>query len=401
MLPAPQKRGESAGGMNNMLNNLEGHEVLQASNLDKYTWPLADPAQVDQPSRPWNGADSIAIARAATLTNLTPDRFLQQTANMPLAVRLHWLLSHDAVNFNGVTRVREEPKWASRLEAIAAAGEPIPIVYPLFCSIANPAKQMTRPGPNAGELASIHFFLYVDEMVRAVYQPGIRVHILSDAVLYNNALQNTPSTALAYVQKARQMVKDANAEHCVTVHDYTELLAPFSDEFDQLYNSFYKRLAAGDETLIGQQDRGRLLRSIRASVNTERFGLSYEDCRALFGPEPDASHPLAADIERMAQAALREQLAVKLACVQLDLPERLWPGHIRASCHKGVKSGVAVVGLRVYPEYYRRSKLLPYHGKPLVRADGRLVVQPEFELRGRGDLIRVVNEAGESLLYRE
>jgi pyoverdine/dityrosine biosynthesis protein Dit1 len=390
----------------NLLNQKEGQEVLNPSYLEsKYPWPESDPAQADQPFRLWNDTDRDAIARAATAIPLTAERFLERTANLPVPAKLQWLLSHDALNFNGVTRVRQEPKWARRLETLVAAGVPIPAPYPLFCSIANPAKQMTRPGPNAGELASIYLFRKLDELARLVYAPGIHVHVLSDAVLYNNALQNTPATAYAYIRKARQLVKDAGAEHCVTIHDYAELLAPFAREFDAHYNRFYQRLAAGDVTLMPAEEQARLLRSVRASINTERLGLTYADCRALFGPATGAGqaadHPLAREVDDMAQAALRDQLAVKLACVALDLPERLWPNHVRASCHKGMKDGVAVVGLRPYPEYYRRSNLLPYHGKPLLRRDGRLVVQPEFALRGRSELLRVVNGAGDSLLYRE
>lgn len=390
------------------LNLLEGVEVLQQSSLDKFPWPLSENT-VPQPARLWTHEDDVAVAKAARHIKLTADRFQSQTRDLSPAARIQWLLSHDDINFNGVVAVRQEPKWAERLERLVTKGEPIPIPYPLFCAIANPAKQLTRPGPNAGELAAIHWFRHVDELARAAYAPGLRIHILSDATLYNNALQNTLAFANAYIAKARTMVVEAGAAHCVTVHDYAQLLAPQAREFDALYNGFYRRMLAGDETLISADDRRRLLRSVRASVNTERFGLSFADQRALFGPEPDPSHPLAAEVERMAQSALRDQLAVKLSCVELNLPERLWPDHIRASCHKGLKSGVAVVGLRVYPEYYRRSQLLPYHGKPLVRADGRVVVradgrvvvQPEFMLRWRAELTRVENEHGEAVLYRE
>ena len=376
---------------------LEGHEVLQRSNLDRYPWP--ETLAANQITRLWTPQDGLAVAAAATRIPLDIERVIAATSHLATPDRILWILSHDAVNFNGVTAVRNEPKWRDRLAACVERGESIPIAYPLFCAIANPAKQITRPGAHAGELASLHWFRHVDSLVRAVYEPGLIIHILSDATLYNNELQNTLAFAYGYIDQAREMVGEAGAAHCVRIHDYAALLAPFAREFDRLYNGFYARLSAGDQTLISAPDRERLIRSIRASVNTERLGLTYEDCGALFGP--GGVHPLAPRVEAMAQAALLDQIAVKLACVQLDLPERLWPGHIRASCHKGLKSGVAVVGLRVYPEYYKRSKLLPYHGKPLLRADGRLVVEPEFLPRSRADLVRVENEHGQSLLYCE
>jgi hypothetical protein len=381
------------------LNRQLGGEILNPSALHNMPWPQTDPATIHQPTRQWQPQDYQAVVQAATSTKLHPERVAKATAEMDPVARILWILGHDAFNFNGVTRVRNEGLWKTRIAASVATAEPIRIAYPLFCMIANPAKQMTRPGPHAGEMATIHFFQHVDRMVRAVYPPGLRVEILSDATLYNLALQNTPPTAIDYIEQCRRMVREAGAEESVTVHDYAALLAPHAREFDGLYNAFYRRLP-WDPDLISAEDRERLLRSVRASINTERLGLSYADQFALFGPQPDAAHPLAAEIDRMALAALRDQLAIKLACVEMNLPARLWPNHVRASCHKGLKAGVAVVGLRPYPQYYKRCRLLPYHGKPLLERDGEMVVRPEIVLRANPALERIVNEAGESLLYR-
>lgn len=87
----------------------------------------------------------------------------------------------------------------------------------------------------------------------------------------------------------------------------------------------------------------------------------------------------------------------------MDLPSRLWPNHVRATCHKGVKDGRNVLGLRPYPEYYVRSRLLPYQGMPLIemssKGKNRLVIAPEVSLRGDSRLVRVMNSEGEPVLY--
>jgi hypothetical protein len=383
----------------NILNQREGQEVLTPSYLEKYTWPELDPNTVDQPVKLWTPEAAAAVARAAANFPLNPEHFLKQTAAMPVHRKLLWLFGHDAFNFNGTTRVREDAQNIARLEKLVAAGEPIPIPFPVFCAIPSPAKQITRPGVTAGERASIHFFMELDALARQVYAPGIRIHILSDTALYNSALQNSPAAAAAYLAGLRQLVVDLGAAHCVTVHDYASLLAPYAGEFDRHYNAFYLRLLAGDPTVLPREELANIFRSVRASINTERLGLSYQDIRAVFGPDRGEGHPLAATVDNMAKAALLDQVSVRLACGVIDLPERLWPGHIRASVHKGLKSGVAILGLRVHPEYYHRSHLLPYHGKPWIRPDGRMIVEPEFALRSRPELTRIVNEAGQSLLY--
>jgi hypothetical protein len=94
-----------------------------------------------------------------------------------------------------------------------------------------------------------------------------------------------------------------------------------------------------------------------------------------------------------------------MACDELNVVERLWPNHVRATCHRGIKQGRNVLGLRCYPEYYGASKLLPYHGMPLIRSDKKLrpqlVVEPEVSLRCREDLFRVMSAEGEPVLYVE
>src|SRR5207302_11078785 len=143
--------------------------------------------------------------------------------------------------------------------------------------------------------------------------------------------------------------------------------------------------------------------SMRASLNSRRLGLEYSDLLEIFGPRQVRFRAIRREIDELAAFALREQLAIKLACDELNASERVWPGHIRASCHRGKKNGRAVLGLRCYPEYYRSSRLLPYHGMPLIQPEDhgkpRLTILPEISLRGREDLTRVVNEIGEPVLY--
>ena len=133
------------------------------------------------------------------------------------------------------------------------------------------------------------------------------------------------------------------------------------------------------------------------------MGLKYQELQSLFGPDQTKFLPVRSSIDQMAMFALQEQLAIKMACDHLNVPRLVWRNHLRASCHRGLKSGVAVIGLRCYPEYYGFSKLLPYHGMPLIETDKkgvpRLVVEPEVSLRGRDDLVRITDESGDPVLY--
>jgi hypothetical protein len=68
-----------------------------------------------------------------------------------------------------------------------------------------------------------------------------------------------------------------------------------------------------------------------------------------------------------------------------------------------MKQGRSVLGLRCYPEYYAASRLLPYHGMPLIHrgknGSPKLVIEPEVSLRSREDLLRILNDRQEPVLY--
>jgi pyoverdine/dityrosine biosynthesis protein Dit1 len=331
------------------------------------------------------------------------ERFEAATRQLTVPERIWHLLTHRAFNFNGVTAVRAEDHWQVRVASAVESGRPIEIAYPLICKINNPAKRLTTVNVTAGERATVRFFRELGKRVESIYPPGINIHVLSDATLYNSALQVPPPSAYAYMDAFRELILEESAARYVDMHDYAALLAPFAREFERSYNTYYQEMELHPESMLDSDSLSSLPTSVRSSINTRRMGLSYKQMQQLFGPDQTRFLPLRADIDNQTMLALREQLAIKMACDQLNLPERLWPNYIRASCHRGVKSGRAVLGLRCYPEYYGSSKLLPYHGMPLVEPDSRgrvrLIVQPEISLRGREDLIRVVNADQDPVLY--
>ena len=355
-----------------------------------------------QPEMVWNESSSRLVSDAVENHGFSLPRFLDRTKHLPPSDRVWALMTHRAFNFNGAA-VHSEDIWLSRVRMAVEFGEPIQLAYPLVCKIGNPAKRMTLVGMTAGERAMVRFFKLIGQLVAHVYEPGININLLSDATLYNNALQVPPPTAYAYMNEFDALIKEEGASTWVKIHDYSSLLAPFYREFEEAYTQAYTVLGAPTDLTLNQSSRSSLPTSIRASLNSRRLGLEFAEILELFGPRQVAFSSTRRTLDNLAELALREQLAIKLACDELNIPERIWPGNIRATCHRGQKHGRSVLGLRCYPEYYGRSKLLPYHGMPLVESDGgwgpKLTILPEISLRGRSDLTRVLNDRGEPVLY--
>ena len=384
--------------------NALGKEVLQPSGLHRFSWPANDPQAIHQQTRRLGVEDHFLIREAGQAFHFNKDSFAEQTARYDTAAKLHHLLTCRAINFNGVHRVRGERIWLDRIRAAVERSEPVQLAYPLMCKMPNPAKQMTSFGITAGEEATVRFFQRIGELAKELYEPGIKINVVSDAVLYNVALQNPPPTAINFIEELRDLVLRLDETDTVVVHDYVELLVPYARQYQRAYEWFYKRLGQEDRSLITTAKHSSLAASVKASLNTSRLGLGYQDQKEIFGPEQRPANAHYKMVEQMAEFGLREQIAIKMACDRLNVFEHIWPRHVRVSCHRGIKHGHAVIGLRPYPTYYSSSKLLPYHGVALIKKDlrgvAKLVVRPEFLLRGNPDLLRVENALGETYLYR-
>jgi len=243
--------------------------------------------------------------------------------------------------------------------------------------------------------------------VRCLYPPGIAVHVLADAALYASAFQTHQTEVDTYYSTLHDRIRFLDADRCVKLHDYSELLRrECHPDYQRLYYSYGKLVWSGDPSrLIPNTDLETLRRSVRCSVNTRRFQLGHKDHRAIFGPSqfryPDHTHHEL--IERLTDIALREVIAIRLACAEVDISTRLWPQAIRATCHKGPKNGRWAIGLKPYPEYYGSCKLLPYHGMPVVRLNShkrpKLTIVPEVLLRSDISLTRVVLDGSDEVYF--
>lgn len=178
------------------------------------------------------------------------------------------------------------------------------------------------------------------------------------------------------------------------------------DEYFGKYLMYHHRLSVKDPSVLAGLNTFGLYESVKASMNTRRLGMTYEDHLALFGPEgvrDPADSPFMEVVEHMAGIAFREVVATRKACGEVNVLNRLWPNALRVTCHKGAKNGIWHVGLRTYPEYYRSAKLLPYHGVPLVLRGKdqklRLEIHPEIILRSRADFVRVMKPGDRDVYY--
>lgn len=379
-------------------------QPMGESSLGNITWPDSDPSAVDQPTRRLSLQDE-ALGRQAvddSWRSFDPGQF-QRTcrAKSPFEAVVA-LLASNRLNFNSPSRVRADPELCHCVAAAIRRGVAVPILYPLFAKIMSWPKQTVNNGTTAAEEVCFHQFGAIDRAVRVFYPPGVRLTVLCDASLYS---QGYLDNSLPVVTRYRNSLRDMAARLApnVEVLDYAEELARFSTRFERDYCEA-RRLAENDPSALAPGvSLAGLFQSLRASLNNRGLGMTYRDYRETFGPSRNVLNKFHRLFDQKAAEALPRKLALRHATHQLesDLRAERFPDAVRATCHihRGERP---VLGLRPYPDFQRNSKLLPYHGVPLVWRDGarlRLAVCAEVQLRGRRDLVRVVDEEGETYLY--
>jgi pyoverdine/dityrosine biosynthesis protein Dit1 len=377
-------------------------EVLQVSSLEDYDWPETDPHAVPQRTRLRTERDLQLVRDCLQSAEINMKAFLKDPGKKGLdqADLVLAILSHQKFQMNPVTPVRQEPRWRECVALAISRGLPIDIVYPQFCVIPNAPKRYTNMGSAAGEDCTIEFFKLINRHVQALYQPGLRFHVLADAALYGSAFQTHQTEIDSYYESVQNRIKELGASDCVFLYDYSELMrTKCHPDYQIRYYEIAHQVWKGDPAaLLPNTDLPTLRRSVRCSVNNRRLQLKHADHLCLFGPAKwrTADHPYHAIVETMTDIAFKELITIRLACGDIDISTRLWPDAIRATCHKGAKNGRWAVGLKPYPEYYGTCKLLPYHGMPIITKDSkgrpRLEISPEVLLRSREDLVRVTSD---------
>ena len=384
--------------MSATIRHVTCEEFLQPSALRSYRWPASEPVLVNQTTRTVTGSDVELVRQSGSCIAFDLGQLNRNTSGETLSGRIAYMLTHQKLNFNPTGAVRQEEIWVRRIARAMEREEPIDVTYPLMCVQGNWAKRMTNIGPHAGEDCTFFFFSHLNDLVRQIYAPGLRFHLFCDARLYNSAFQISEVEVTHYVRSITDRILELGLAHTIHIEDYTTALERHAlRDYMCLYQEYNQRLAHGDATILEGVNVAGLYESVRATVNTRRLGMSYADHRAIFGPQTDGvphSSRFTEMITAMTDIAFREVIATRKACAAVDVPNRVYPHALRVTCHKEQKNGVWHIGLRCYPEYYGASKLLPYHGVPLIHRGKnglpRLEIHPEVCLRGVHSFVRVV-----------
>lgn len=377
-----------------------GPEILQKSDLGSIEIPDNCPSSVYQQTVTVNN-EHFDLIEEALIQTANCQSVAAKYSKLPQADAVLHYLTDAKFNFNGVNAVRGESIWKQRVELAISEQRPVHINYPLMCKIGNRLKVMDAKGPTFGEITTLIWFGQIAQGAETLYTKGIHINIICDATFYNTAFGNCPVEAQHYVDQLRTIVKERQLSRWITIHDFTSLAGEDTPSFCEAFDKHFDALMTSIHQIIGEEKYLSLLNSTRACINTRHLGMSYNDMVEVFTSRKNTSNRYYQWVTEQAKQALCTQMAVKLSADELNVIENRLPNGIRATCHKGKKKSVSVLGLRTHPSYYKQDKRLPYHGIPLLRFDKKpyISIWPEIILRADSSLLRVENKNAAALLY--
>jgi L-tyrosine isonitrile synthase len=396
--------GTGAAWPTNDRSNPAAREPIAPSSLN-FRWPCNDPETVVQTRRLKNGDDwKLARMAATSLLDANADRMTAKTRGLSPAERVQRFFADSTLNFNPVPPARDNLQLRGRFEAHTRRNAPIPIVYPLFACIGNWAKHMYNDGLTMAEEITIRHFLHLNEVVRSIYEPGLRFIFLCDARLYNPYLSNPEVVVCRFMHQLEAMVGKLDDQGIIELNDYAGVLEDHTREFRRYHAEAHRRMRDDLATACPGINLAATFQSLRASIYTKHLGMGYSDYVQTFSTDRNPENPYHRQLDELGRVAYAEMMAIRFACYSLEstLFASHWPDAIRVTCHVAHDPQRPMIGLRPYPDYKRSSQLLPYHGTPVLYEDnGRLkmAVHPEVRLRAHPDLVRVTHEDGETYFY--
>lgn len=294
------------------------------------------------------------------------------------------LLNHRMIQFNSKNALKNCETIRNRIQHVIGRGGRLEILLPVFCVISNWQKRHHSTSLTfAEEVSLLHLANYARLFSEFI---GIELCflIISDATFYAPIFDDPMPAARQYVHDLQNFTIRHLISSQVKVLDLSDVIAGCRD-YDASYQRNIEILKRDPLKGISREEFSRWTSSVTSTVNLDNFGLCYKDRIKLFhiGDQDDTKfrRTLA-----LGENAFLQYRAMKMSLSEIAWEQRFFPDALRGTIHHKT---TPVIGVRVYPEYKKSSKLLPYHGIAVVRhkhGNWKLTIEPEIYQHAKGNL---------------
>jgi pyoverdine/dityrosine biosynthesis protein Dit1 len=320
--------------------------------------------------------DHRDFRKALAAANPIPEELVNPLAGGDLADRILFVLSHNRYRA-GAREFVENAKqiFLAKISAAMAAGRPIEIIVPSFPGReVNPIAR-TRPQLHLGELAALCRLSEIAELIESIYKPGLRFIIVGDGVAYAPFYGDPIGGAIEYKRCLVEAIERLGCEQHIGFEDLADVIAERQDEFDILHATVEEEI----KEVWNNPDylfRDELAFTMR--MGTQSAALNAAAIQLVKFPQPGQSDAEILTSLREAIAAASEKTAFAYQCLlvtlrRMELLDRRFPNAIRGTVH-------AKIGQYAPHLVNEFTSISPWHGMPVMRANGRVDIVYEAEI---------------------
>jgi len=260
-----------------------------------------------------------------------------------------------------------------------AMGEPVQLTLMAFpFKVPNPAKVGPRAMPDLAELAAIQRFCSLEKMIRAVYEPGLELHILHDGALLSDVFDISVEEVRRYEGYFQGLIRIADACGFIHCHDFTEMQR--SGGLDPTRTLTSLRAEANDwwNSTLGAPEWRACFRKTLGMMNLR--ALPWQIASGLLGEAREGRLPAGfADLERRVHRAMVEYRMKDQIIHRFDPRPICFPDAIHATTQQ--RPGRLALWL------VRRGRgFLPWHGVGVVNCLRQVSVRPAEDVLNRPDI---------------
>ncbi len=266
------------------------------------------------------------------------------------------------------------------VEQHVADGSPLEIVLPSFPFKHNNPVKVSRKTADMAEVLCLSRLYEICHALRHVHEPGAKVVIVSDGMVYREMFGVTRHEAITYRDRVRRMIAELGFEDAIEVTDMEDLIDSRQEIFDFVAERLRPVFAEWWSTHPDDLRRASLIQASTANVNTsgsvthDLVQMATKD--ALVGSEgPGAVSTLetikSATVDRAEQGAFEFALFLYVL-KEIDLVGRCYPRALRGTVHpKPGQWGLHLVN--------RESRVFPWQGVAYRNEHGKWRIKYEFE----------------------
>lgn len=337
--------------MHNLKTGFYG-EILSDSALNYGTQlPLEDPRKIEIIKITGNSLTEKIIALSSDLKKDFSDLHCNSTDSLEIICQKCMnFLNHRDLQFNSREKFRNYSQWKESIKECILNNQKIKIIIPIFCNIGNPMKRFQITHITYAEKVTLHHLKKIADEGSLIYPGGFFFEIIADANFYSTPFMNSVIETENYINELSEYVKEQSMENRLRVIDIMDILKKKNDDFTTRFHYWLEITEKEEQTHLSQWEKSML-----SSINL-RYISEYEILKEIFSSETGNHKKMAL---KKAKEALIIYRSLKNAAADISWESLLGNNSIRATIHT---KDIPVLGLRIYPEYKKNSRLLPYHG---------------------------------------